>query len=274
MTYLPESNMDVMSTHPHSHNPGSPDKIYYIEGFGSTPRPLTRHRPAILDRSRTSIITPRPIKPDPVNNNYPSSSRLEVLRPAEFRWDEFSGSVSEHFDSEINPNYNRKPLYIDPNNEQDNERLRVSSTTAYSYEELQIPRQSFGTLESEDPRLTRVSMEAQDWSLDSSVDLDSSEMLSPGESSDRLFPKGLMRRRRNSAPVATRQPSPGVLRRRRLAANARERRRMSGLNEAFDRLREVIPSIGTDHKLSKFETLQMAQTYISALCDLLENAPR
>lgn len=65
-------------------------------------------------------------------------------------------------------------------------------------------------------------------------------------------------------------PSPTILKKRRLAANARERRRMNGLNEAFDRLREVVPSLGADHKLSKYETLQMAQTYIAALCDLLE----
>lgn len=64
--------------------------------------------------------------------------------------------------------------------------------------------------------------------------------------------------------------NPTVVRKRRLAANARERRRMNGLNDAFDRLRDVIPSLGVEHKLSKYETLQMAQTYISALCDLLE----
>lgn len=45
---------------------------------------------------------------------------------------------------------------------------------------------------------------------------------------------------------------------------------MNGLNDAFDKLREVVPSLGADHKLSKFETLQMAQTYIAALCDLLQ----
>lgn len=64
--------------------------------------------------------------------------------------------------------------------------------------------------------------------------------------------------------------SPSIMKKRRLAANARERRRMNGLNEAFDRLRQVIPSLDADHKLSKFETLQMAQTYISALCELLQ----
>ncbi|KAK2584517.1 hypothetical protein KPH14_006888 [Odynerus spinipes] len=65
-------------------------------------------------------------------------------------------------------------------------------------------------------------------------------------------------------------PGVEVLRRRRLAANARERRRMNSLNDAFDRLRDVVPSLGNDRKLSKFETLQMAQTYISALYELLQ----
>ncbi|RXM30990.1 Protein atonal-like 1 [Acipenser ruthenus] len=61
-----------------------------------------------------------------------------------------------------------------------------------------------------------------------------------------------------------------VQKRRREAANARERRRMLGLNLAFDRLRSVIPTLESDKKLSKSETLQMAQIYISALCDLLK----
>ncbi|KAK9293938.1 hypothetical protein QLX08_011274 [Tetragonisca angustula] len=65
-------------------------------------------------------------------------------------------------------------------------------------------------------------------------------------------------------------PGIEVLRKRRLAANARERRRMNSLNDAFDRLRDVVPSLGNDRKLSKFETLQMAQTYIAALYELLQ----
>ncbi|KAG7492661.1 hypothetical protein MATL_G00017060 [Megalops atlanticus] len=60
-------------------------------------------------------------------------------------------------------------------------------------------------------------------------------------------------------------------RRRRLAANARERRRMLGLNVAFDRLRSVIPNLESDKKLSKSETLQMAQIYISTLSELLQD---
>uniref|UniRef100_A0A3P8UM10 BHLH domain-containing protein n=1 Tax=Cynoglossus semilaevis TaxID=244447 RepID=A0A3P8UM10_CYNSE len=59
-------------------------------------------------------------------------------------------------------------------------------------------------------------------------------------------------------------------RRRRLAANARERRRMLGLNVAFDRLRSVIPKLQSEKKLSKSETLQMALIYISTLSELLQ----
>lgn len=65
------------------------------------------------------------------------------------------------------------------------------------------------------------------------------------------------------------QVSPVIKKKRRLAANARERRRMQNLNQAFDRLRQYLPSLGNDRQLSKHETLQMAQTYITALGELL-----
>ncbi|XP_049800072.1 protein Fer3-like [Schistocerca nitens] len=73
------------------------------------------------------------------------------------------------------------------------------------------------------------------------------------------------------APAAVKQELCKVEQlRRRLAANARERRRMQNLNRAFDRLRTHLPSLGNDRQLSKYETLQMAQTYITALYDLLQ----
>lgn len=75
---------------------------------------------------------------------------------------------------------------------------------------------------------------------------------------------GSSRRRSSKTPTVE------VVKKRRLAANARERRRMNSLNDAFERLREVVPSLGSDRKLSKFETLQMAQTYIGALAELLQ----
>uniref|UniRef100_W5LU56 Atonal bHLH transcription factor 7 n=1 Tax=Astyanax mexicanus TaxID=7994 RepID=W5LU56_ASTMX len=62
--------------------------------------------------------------------------------------------------------------------------------------------------------------------------------------------------------------------RRRMAANARERKRMQGLNTAFDRLRKVVPQWGQDKKLSKYETLQMALSYIMALNRILTDSSR
>ncbi|XP_055503451.1 transcription factor ATOH7-like [Leucoraja erinacea] len=62
--------------------------------------------------------------------------------------------------------------------------------------------------------------------------------------------------------------------RQRMAANARERRRMQGLNTAFDQLRKVVPQWGQDKKLSKYETLQMALSYIMALTRILTEAER
>ncbi|XP_034099816.1 basic helix-loop-helix transcription factor amos [Drosophila albomicans] len=72
-----------------------------------------------------------------------------------------------------------------------------------------------------------------------------------------------------AATTAASPCGPEVVRKRRLAANARERRRMNSLNDAFDKLRDVVPSLGNDRRLSKYETLQMAQAYIGDLLTLL-----
>merc|ERR1712062_678668 len=103
----------------------------------------------------------------------------------------------------------------------------------------------------------------------------SEQMQSPGSSikNETLnLPGKQPKRGRGGRKKSPRPPSPAILRQRRVAANARERRRMNGLNDAFERLREVVPSLGSDHKLSKFETLQMAQTYIGALANLVDRA--
>ncbi|XP_037531009.1 protein atonal homolog 1-like [Nematolebias whitei] len=72
------------------------------------------------------------------------------------------------------------------------------------------------------------------------------------------------------SPASVRQTGDGgPQRHRRVAANARERRRMHGLNKAFDELRSVIPSLENEKKLSKYDTLQMAQIYITELSELL-----
>ncbi|VDN02056.1 unnamed protein product [Thelazia callipaeda] len=52
---------------------------------------------------------------------------------------------------------------------------------------------------------------------------------------------------------------------RRKAANERERKRMNSINEAFDRLRHLLPLLPRDRKLSKVSTLREAIRYIKQL---------
>ncbi|CAG0923428.1 unnamed protein product [Notodromas monacha] len=82
-------------------------------------------------------------------------------------------------------------------------------------------------------------------------------------------PSGKKQKRGKGRKQVPKVPGVAVVKKRRLAANARERRRMYNLNIAFDKLRNVLPSIGKDRQMSKFETLQMAQSYITSLADLL-----
>ena len=56
--------------------------------------------------------------------------------------------------------------------------------------------------------------------------------------------------------------------RKRLSANARERKRMNRINCGYDKLRRVLP--GANEKFSKMEALQAAQSYILYLRRLLE----
>ncbi|XP_028151799.2 protein atonal-like [Diabrotica virgifera virgifera] len=97
-----------------------------------------------------------------------------------------------------------------------------------------------------------------DWSTGSSYDSFADE--------NKLLNSEIVRKKNTVTPL--------VIKKRRLAANARERRRMQNLNQAFDRLRTFLPQLGQDRQLSKYETLQMAQTYISALYELLDQEER
>ncbi len=101
------------------------------------------------------------------------------------------------------------------------------------------------------------------------ADLDSDEDLEPPKKR-KCGTSGRQSRSRSVAPSGGESVAPEVQTKRRTAANARERKRMHGLNVAFDNLREVVPGLGNGAKLSKYETLQMAQSYIQALADLLK----
>ncbi|NXW04914.1 BHA15 protein, partial [Fregetta grallaria] len=58
---------------------------------------------------------------------------------------------------------------------------------------------------------------------------------------------------------------------RRLESNERERQRMHKLNNAFQALREVIPHVRAENKLSKIETLTLAKNYIKSLTSIILN---
>ena len=60
-----------------------------------------------------------------------------------------------------------------------------------------------------------------------------------------------------------------ITRDQRKAANVRERRRMYHLNEAFDDLRERVPTFAYEKKLSRIETLKLAVSYIQFMGEIL-----
>ncbi|CAG9530617.1 unnamed protein product [Cercopithifilaria johnstoni] len=59
----------------------------------------------------------------------------------------------------------------------------------------------------------------------------------------------------------------------RKAANERERKRMYSINEAFDKLRHLLPWLSHDRKMSKATTLREAIRYIKQLSQLVNGEP-
>ncbi|XP_067912678.1 class A basic helix-loop-helix protein 15 [Heterodontus francisci] len=80
-----------------------------------------------------------------------------------------------------------------------------------------------------------------------------------GSSSSSSGGSGSGSRRRGCVPSARERNL------RRIESNERERQRMHNLNNAFQALREVIPHVEADRKLSKIETLTLAKNYIKSL---------
>lgn len=60
-----------------------------------------------------------------------------------------------------------------------------------------------------------------------------------------------------------------INRRQRIAANMRERRRMTSMNGAFEALRETIPMLPFEKKLSRIQTLRLAMEYINFMTEIL-----
>lgn len=55
-------------------------------------------------------------------------------------------------------------------------------------------------------------------------------------------------------------------------ANVRERQRTESLNDAFEKLRKIVPTLPSD-KLSKIQTLKLATDYIKFLHSILNTSP-
>lgn len=71
----------------------------------------------------------------------------------------------------------------------------------------------------------------------------------------------LLHKNRNRYPPVL---SESMLNQQRTIANVRERKRTQSLNQAFATLRQLIPTLPSD-KLSKFQTLKLASSYIQFL---------
>ncbi|XP_061899750.1 neurogenic differentiation factor 1-like [Entelurus aequoreus] len=112
---------------------------------------------------------------------------------------------------------------------------------------------------------TQSNAAPKSWMCHFAMRADAAEHLAPGGASAPGVPDS---GREEAGETATLHCG-GPQRHRRVAANARERRRMHGLNKAFDELRSVIPSLENEKKLSKYDTLQMAQIYITELSEIL-----
>ncbi|RCN47868.1 Helix-loop-helix DNA-binding domain protein [Ancylostoma caninum] len=79
--------------------------------------------------------------------------------------------------------------------------------------------------------------------------------------------------KREKRKYRCRKRSPATIERARIIrrdkANARERRRMNNLNDALEHLRTILPSVPDEPKMTKIETLRVAQGYITYLSSIL-----
>ncbi|KAL8212113.1 UNVERIFIED_CONTAM: hypothetical protein K2H54_038004 [Gekko kuhli] len=87
---------------------------------------------------------------------------------------------------------------------------------------------------------------------------------SPGSSYGSSPPEGLAGRRRRAGGAAGAAGVAGPA-----GAPRKERRRTESLNSAFAELRECIPNVPADTKLSKIKTLRLATSYIAYLMEVL-----
>ncbi|EFA08567.2 class A basic helix-loop-helix protein 15 [Tribolium castaneum] len=131
--------------------------------------------------------------------------------------------------------------------------------------EVSTPWQEEEDVEVEDIELEKHAMNGRDDLTESSSDEATGRKRRKhgGSASSGSASSGTTTRRRKSC-ISARERNL-----RRLESNERERMRMHSLNDAFEQLREVIPHIKMERKLSKIETLTLAKNYIMALTNVI-----
>lgn len=214
-------------------------------------------------------------------NNFHYEQQFQCINQDQITVDEFQKSKLQHSNSDIftHDNIQEKQIpgfnktFITTENAEASSELLMKQTQALEMDMKDvsdpkfsfIPGQQSSMANANHPLLPHTSVGSVSQYPKNSLSQSSQSATHRTQTSHRQCTKPPRRRRH-------RVPPREIVKTRRVQANARERRRMHGLNDAFERLREVVPCLGSDRKLSKFETLQMAQTYISALQELLKTS--
>jgi len=160
----------------------------------------------------------------------------------------------------------------------------ISSTNETSFFDVQLKNVAMSALEeSSDRKLAnnkrkdselKDDVKKTDRKLSNDDDEDERDVESGVEDDDRARDTRMPKKR---GPKKKRMTPARIvkLKQRRLKANARERSRMHGLNDALEELRLHVPCFArSSQKLSKIETLRLACNYIGALAAILESGSR
>merc|ERR1711971_166672 len=197
------------------------------------------------------------------NQHSPSSSSYPSQHsPSSNSYPSQHSSSSNSYPSQHSPSFNEYPTQCSPSsssypNQHSPSSIIYSSQQSPHYPSQHSPGSDYGSLSDSPVPEEQLSPSINDSTLQSYSDVSSS----------------IKKKSRNSSTKSSKVPKiPAleVLQKRRLAANGRERKRMTSINQGFDRLRKVLPGF-KDRDLSKFESLQMATSYILELAEILKS---
>ena len=234
-----------------------------MASLGAT-QPLVQHQQSFYDNNSDGWHTPSPagslrsLSPASASVSSEPETTCHQLMPSVMHHNHHQQQQQQQQHQEQQQHYYYQP---EPQPQQQQQQQlqhpEIGSPQLQSIGEPAAKRQRTDSATTDEAHSSRGSNFDESDELDSEAEMDQSQEETSSATAGNS-------RRRGKCVNST------VVRKRRLAANARERRRMQNLNKAFDKLRTYLPSLGNDRQLSKYETLQMAQSYITALYDLLQ----